>query len=152
MRPSLFILRTTLVLSFALLLIPATSNAQFSSQPCTAGNGLYSCDFKDETGKVFFSGSINLAVGETTDTSSLDSTDPDSPFSHVELACACGVKGSVDDNKPLKKTSQVLCKDLGCGLVLAGVITGNPADPTKQFFAGNFNLSKGYVFDCIRVE
>jgi hypothetical protein len=65
------------------------------------------------------------------------------------------VKGSVDDNKPLKKTSEVLCKDLGCGLVLAGVITGNPADPTNQFFAGklhNFNLSKGYVFDCIRVK
>ena len=60
MRPSPFILRTTLALSFALLLIPAASNAQllFGGRPCTAGNGLYSCDFKDETGTQIFTASI----------------------------------------------------------------------------------------------
>ena len=56
--------RTTLALSFALLLHPDASNAQFSIwwTACTAGNGLYSCDFKDETGTEIFSASIRLAV------------------------------------------------------------------------------------------
>jgi hypothetical protein len=161
MRASPIILGTTLALSFALLLISNTSNAQsskgiFGGADCTAGNGLYSCGFKDETGTKF-SAEINLAVGETTDTSFLDWISPNSPFSDVELACACGVKGSVvDPTKPVKESSEVLCKeDPGCGLVLAGVISGNPTDPMTQTFAGqllNFNLSKGYVFDCIRVE
>ena len=159
MRNSPFIRRTMMALSFALLLIPAASNAQspnarFGGKACTEGNGLYSCDFKDETGSKFLA-SIRLAVGQPP--SSLV-PEPGSPFSDVELACVCGVKGSLDDSRPLKKSSEVLCKDLddspSIDLVLAGVISGDPNAPTTHTFAGqlhNFNLSKGYVFDCDRV-
>jgi hypothetical protein len=159
MRPSLFILRTTLVLSFALPLIPAASNAQllFGGRPCTAGNGLYSCDFKDETGTQLFSASITLRVDQLTPTSLIpDSTSPED-FPQADLACACGLIGSLDNNKPLKKTNAVLCTDLGgsfsTDLALAGLISGNPTNPATHRFVGqlqNYNLSKGYLFDCNR--
>src|SRR5262249_60179845 len=71
MRTASFIRRMIITLSFALLLIPAASNAQvlFSGQACTAGNGLYSCDFKDETGTQIFTASITLRVGQLIPTS-----------------------------------------------------------------------------------
>jgi hypothetical protein len=148
MRPSLFILRTTLVLSFALLLIPAASNAQSSKldgQACTNGNGLYSCDFKDATGTEIFQADVTLNTNQL-----ILSPDSDIPFPQATLTCVCGLEGS----EKKKQTSAVICKDPGDDLALTGVISGNPSNPATYRFVGlllNFNLSKGYVFDCDRV-
>src|SRR5215471_4728712 len=99
MRIFPFIRRMIMMLSFALLLIPAASNAQLGAKDCTAGNGLYSCDFKDDTGTQSFSAFIDLSVGQQDTT--VISSDSDISFLPVDLFCACGLKGSVDDTKPL---------------------------------------------------
>jgi hypothetical protein len=155
MRISPIILRATMALSFALLLTPSASNADDDGKDCTAGNGLYSCDFKDETGTQFFSASLNLTVGQQSPTV----IQPEgSPFPLASLSCACGLNGSVDGTKPLKKNKSVLCiaEDFNASSALAGKISGNPKKPANLEFSGQlqqFNgtaILRGYLFDCDR--
>jgi hypothetical protein len=151
MRASPFILRTTLALSLALLFSPdalnaQSSNAQLGGQTCTTGNGLYSCDFKDATGAGNFQADVTLSPGQL-----ILSPDSDKPFPEATLTCVCGLASSVKK----KQTSAVICKDPGDDLALTGVVSGNPSNPSTFRFVGlllNFNLSKGYLFDCDHEE
>jgi hypothetical protein len=144
MRTSPFIRRMIMALSLALLFCPDALNAQSGGQACTTGNGLYSCDFKDAAGSDIFQADVTLNSGQL-----ILSPDSDIPFPEATLTCVCGLEGSVKK----KQTSAVICKDPGDDLALTGVISGNPSKPETYRFVGlllNFNLSKGYLFDCDR--
>jgi hypothetical protein len=152
MRTSLSILTTTLALSFVLLLTPRVSNAQVAAKDCTAGNGLYSCDFKDEFGNLFPDVPLNFSSNQNISTIVIGQD--------LALSCACGLQGSVDDTDPLKKNSSVLCTSTNFfgfspPFALAGKISGNPTKPANLKFGGQlqeFNSpfnSTGFLFDCV---
>ena len=179
MRTSLFIRRTTMILSFALLFTPPTSKAQVAANDCSAGSGYYACEFKDDAGSVS-RGFLGL-----NQTSSLGSFSALVGNRTLEGLCACGLQGSVDGKDLPKKNKDVLCsgqEDRGpiivppggnstiipkpfpiggfSSVALAGKISGNPTATLKfrgqlQTFNSVFNSTvntKGYLFDCVAEE
>ena len=159
MRTFPFILRTAVVLSYALFLTPAASNAQVAAKDCTAGSGVYSCQFKDEAGDV----SSGLLVLNQ-NSSSLGFLSTRVGNQSVNGLCACGLQGSVDDKDLPQRNKEVLCSDFQSTtpFALAGKISGNPTKSAGGKFGGelqifNFKLAfnstsanGGFLFDCNR--
>lgn len=152
MRTLLFVLGMAIALSFGSFFKPHVSSAQSAPKDCTAGDGFYSCNFKDETGDGML-GSLTLSSNHNSSSGFFSANLNGSIYSGL---CECGLRGSMKNNRPLKENKELLC--IGSGkdsqTALAGRVAGNPnnrrAYGQLQLFPFNSTIqsSPGYLFSC----
>jgi hypothetical protein len=141
------------------MISPADVAAQSPPQDCTAGDGFYTCTYKNKAGNVF-PGSLDLSLSQNFSTFAA-AISPATNATSLSFSglCDCGVRGNVKNDDPLKDTKEVKCLGFGGGFdaLLVGRVAGNPNKPATLKTKGQLHLfppinstfpSSGWVYDC----